>query len=86
MMTKSPTFTARTSAPTAGDGADRLVAHAPRPPSSGTMSLYGHRSLPQIQPRQTGISASVGSTIPASGTSSTRTSPAPCIMVARIAI
>src|SRR4051812_6859060 len=48
------------------------------------MSLYGHRSLPQMHARTTRRMASVGSRIDGSGTSSTRTSPAPYMMVARI--
>ena len=48
------------------------------------MSLYGHRSLPQIQARTTRMIASVGSSNDGSGTFSTRTSPAPYMMVARM--
>src|SRR4051794_1805022 len=45
---------------------------------------YGHRSLPQMQEAVTRTSASVGNLITESGTSSTRTSPAPYMVVARI--
>ena len=48
------------------------------------IELYGQRSLPQIHARVTRTSASVGSTILASGTVSTRTSCTPYITVARI--
>src|SRR3954469_21160091 len=48
------------------------------------MSLYGQRSLPQMHARTTRIIASVAWTIDGSGTLSTRTSPAPYMMVARI--
>src|SRR4051812_8220226 len=48
------------------------------------ISLYGHRSLPQMQARTTRRIASVGSTIDGSGTFWTRTSPAPYMIVARI--
>jgi hypothetical protein len=41
-------------------------------------------SLPQMQARTTRTIASVGATIDGSGTFSTRTSPAPYIMVARV--
>src|SRR5256884_7913861 len=57
-----------------------------RPDSVGSIDLYGHRSLPQIAARVTRTSASVGSTRWASGTSSTRTSPAPYMRVARMAV
>src|SRR5256886_1983132 len=55
-----------------------------RPVSVGSKSLYGQRSLPQMQARVTRTSASVGSTIVASGTFSTRTSPARYMIVARM--
>src|SRR6266568_4610693 len=50
------------------------------------MLLYGHRSLPQIAVRVTRTTASVDSTRWASGTVSTRTSPALYIKVARMAM
>src|SRR2546421_11538053 len=56
-----------------------------RPVSVGSIDLYGHRSLPQMAERVTRTSASVGSIRRASGTVSTRTSPAPYMRVARIA-
>src|SRR5438128_10730025 len=52
--------------------------------SPGFISLYGQRSLPQMQARVTATSASVGSIRRASGTFSMRTSPAPYRTVARI--
>jgi hypothetical protein len=55
-----------------------------RPESVGSIDLYGQRSLPQIAARVTRTSASEGSINWASGTFSTRTSPAPYINVARI--
>src|SRR5712671_2524275 len=55
-----------------------------RPASLRAIVLYGQRSLPQIAPRRTVMSASVGSIRRASGTVSIRTSPAPYITVARI--
>ena len=45
------------------DDADELVAHRAGRPSSCSIWLYGHRSLPQMQARVTRTSASVGSTI-----------------------
>src|SRR5512132_113883 len=55
------------------------------PLSDRSIDAYGHRSLPQMQARVTRMTASVGSTIAASGTSSTRTSPAAYMMVALMA-
>jgi hypothetical protein len=55
-----------------------------RPVSVCSIWLYGQRSLPQTAARVTRTSASVGSIRRASGTFSTRTSPAPYITVARI--
>src|SRR5205809_1489129 len=54
--------------------------------SPGFISLYGQRSLPQMQARLTARSASVDSIRRASGTFSTRTSPGPYRTVASIAI
>src|SRR5438045_6927331 len=54
------------------------------PSSVRSMVLYGHRSLPQMQARVMVSSASVGSFRRASGTFSTRTSPAPYMTVARM--
>src|SRR5258708_6071182 len=54
------------------------------PASLGSIFRYGQRSLPQMQARVIVRRASVDSTRRASGTSSTRTSPAPYITVARI--
>src|SRR5207245_5722964 len=54
--------------------------------SPGFISLYGQRSLPQMQARLTATSASVESIRRASGTFWMRTSPAPYRTVARIAI
>ena len=67
------------------DDADRLVAHALAGSTFGP-SLYGHRSLPQMQARVTRITASVGSTMAASGTFSIRTSWALYMTVARIGL
>src|SRR3954454_9159538 len=50
------------------------------------MSAYGHRSLPQTQALVTRMIASVGSTMEGSGASSTRTSPAAYMMVARMCV
>src|SRR5215212_1009827 len=81
--TRSPFFTIRTSVP--------MVSTTPMnswpirfPVSLVGIELYGQRSLPQIHARVTRTSASVGSTMRASGTVSTRTSCAPYITVARI--
>jgi hypothetical protein len=57
-----------------------------RPLSVCSIVLYGQRSLPQMQARVTVTTASVGSIRRASGTFSIRTSPAPNMTVARIAI
>jgi hypothetical protein len=57
-----------------------------RPVAVGANSLYGQRSLPQMQARVTRTSASVGSMSRASGTVSIRTSPAPNMMVARMVL
>ena len=65
------------------DDADELVPHA----AAGLRGLHlsvRPESLPQIAARVTATRASVGSTSWASGTSSTRTSPAPYMTVARI--
>jgi hypothetical protein len=65
------------------DHADELVSHA----TAGVgalIVLYGQRSLPQIAARVTETRASVGSCRRASGTVSTRTSPAPYMTVARM--
>jgi Helix-turn-helix domain len=48
------------------------------------MSLYGHRSLPQMQARTTRMIASVGSRMDGSGMFSMRTSPAPYMTIARM--
>src|SRR4051794_12527474 len=83
MTTTSPAFRVRTSAPTAST---TPTASCPirRPVSLGSIDLYGQRSLPQTQARVTVTTASVGSAISASGTVSTRTSPAAYMTVARI--
>jgi hypothetical protein len=57
-----------------------------RPFSVDSNSLYGQRSLPQMQARVMRTSASVGFTIVASGTFSRRTSPARYMIVARMMI
>src|SRR5579872_2254877 len=54
------------------------------PPGVSGRSLYGQRSLPQMQARVTRMIASVGCLITASGTFSIVTSRALCITVARI--
>ena len=78
-----PGLTVRTSHPTASTTPmDSWPIR--RPCSVGSMDLYGQRSLPQMQARVTTRSASVGSWRLASGTFSTRTSPAPYMTVARI--
>src|SRR3954447_16021258 len=81
MTTTSPRLTARTSAPTSS------TTPMPSGPIDCPVSLrsidqYGQRSLPQMQARVTRTSASVGSRMAASGTSSMRTSPAACMTVA----
>src|SRR5712691_1823878 len=83
MTTTSPTFMVRTSAPTAST---TPIASCPmwRPVSLCSIVLYGQRSLPQMEARLTAMSASVCSTRRASGTVSTRTSPAPYMTVARM--
>ena len=53
-------------------------------PRLGAIDWYGQRSLPQMQARVTLTRASVGSISRASGTVSTRTSPAPYMTVARM--
>src|SRR4051794_20180507 len=85
MTTTSPRLIVRTSAPTSST---TPIASWPIdcPASDGSMEAYGHRSLPQMQALVTRTSASVGSAIVASGTSSTRTSPAEYMIVARIGV
>src|SRR3954466_2952146 len=53
-------------------------------PSAGGIDPYGHRSLPQMQEAVMRTSASVGCLTTESGTSSTRTSPALYMFVARM--
>ena len=81
--TRSPAFTVRTSSPTASTTPTNSWPIR-RPPSLGSIALYGQRSLPQMAARVTRTSASVGSTRCASGTVSTRTSCAAYMRVARI--
>src|SRR5262249_31964189 len=81
--TRSPAFTVRTSGPTSSTTPTNSCPMR-RPAFVGSIDLYGHRSLPQIAARLTRTSASVGSMRWASGTFSTRTSPAPYMSVARI--
>src|SRR4051812_36355309 len=57
-----------------------------RPVSLGSIDLYGQRSLPQMAARVTVTRTSVASVKRASGTVSTRTSPAPYMTVARIGL
>src|SRR6266542_5902926 len=83
--TRSPVLIVRTSVPTAST-TPMNSCPIRRPVSVGSIALYGHRSLPQIAARVTRTSASVDSIRWASGTSSTRTSPAPYIRVARMAL
>jgi hypothetical protein len=85
MMTRSPTFMVRTSAPMAST---TPIASCPmrRPVSLCSIVLYGQRSLPQMQARLTTMTASVGSMMRASGMFSIRTSPALYMTVARIMI
>ena len=85
ITTRSPGLTVRTSGPTSST---RPIASWPigRPLSVGSRSAYGHRSLPQTQALVTRMIASVGSTIEGSGTSSTRTSPAAYMSVARMVL
>ena len=66
------------------DDADELVAHPAAGRRSCSIDLYGHRSLPQIAAQVIRTSASADSINRASGTFSTRTSPAPYMTVARI--
>jgi hypothetical protein len=82
--TRSPFFTVRTSLPTSSMTPMNSCPMR-RPVSVGSIDLYGHRSLPQMAERVTQTSAPVGSTRRASGTVSTRTSPAPYMRVARVA-
>src|SRR5215471_18743363 len=81
MITKSPGFTVRTSAPIE---ATTPTASCPitRPVLLGSIDLYGQRSLPQMQARETVTTASVGLMMAASGTFSVRTSPAAYMTVA----
>src|SRR5437588_2536705 len=83
MTTTSPAFSVLTSAPTSST---TPMASCPtlRPLSLCSIVLYGQRSLPQMQAWVTLTRASVGSTRWASGTFSTRTSPAPYMTVARM--
>ena len=81
--TRSPALMVATSDPTAST-TPMNSCPIRRPASSCGIDLYGHRSLPQIAARVTRTSASVDSISRASGTSSTRTSPAPYITVARM--
>src|SRR5581483_679113 len=57
-----------------------------RPGSVAGSSLYGQRSLPQMQARVTRITASVELMMVASGTFSMRTSPALYMTVARMVL
>src|SRR3954468_2444472 len=83
MITRSPRLTVETSAPTSSP---TPMASWPIdwPLSDGAMSAYGQRSEPQMQALVTRTMASVGSTMAGSGTSSTRTSPAAYMIVARM--
>src|SRR5918995_3622766 len=83
MTTTSPALTARTSSP-ASSTTPTASWPIGWPVSVRSIWLYGQRSLPQIHARVTRTTASVGSEIVASGTSSMRTSPAPNMTVARI--
>jgi hypothetical protein len=83
--TRSPTLSVRTSSPTSSTTPMNSCPMR-RPSSSGSIDLYGQRSLPQMAARVTRTSALVYSIRWASGTSSTRTSPAPYMRVARIAV
>src|SRR5436190_17057148 len=83
VTTRSPALTVWTWAPTSS-ATPMNSWPIRRPPSAGSMFRYGQRSLPQIAAWVTRTSASVGSTTCGSGTSSTRTSPARYINVARM--
>src|SRR5207237_6039635 len=83
--TRSPVLTPWTPAPTSST-TPMNSCPIRRPFSSCGIVLYGQRSLPQIAARVTRTRASVGSIRWASGTFSTRTSPAPYMRVARIAL
>src|SRR5215211_2447332 len=83
VTTTSPALSVRTSGPTASTTPTNSCPIR-RPVSLCSIDLYGQRSLPQIAARVTVTSASVGSMRRASGTVSTRTSPAPYITAARI--
>ena len=83
--TRSPGLIVRTSVPTSSTTPMNSWPIR-RPVSVGSIGLYGQRSLPQIAARVTRTSASVGSIRWASGTFSTRTSPAPYMSVARTAV
>ena len=78
-------FIVQTSAPTAST---TPIASCPmrRPVSLCSIVLYGQRSLPQMEAWLTVRTASVGSISRASGTVSTRTSPASYMTVERIGI
>ena len=82
-ITRSPGFIVSTSAPVSSTTPMNSCPMR-RPDSLGSIDLYGQRSLPQIAARVTRTSASPLSTRPASGTFSTRTSPAAYMTVARI--
>ena len=83
MITKSPTLKFRTSEPMSST---TPMASWPigLPVSVGSSAPYGHRSLPQMEARVIRTTASVGSEIEGSGTSSIRTSPASYINVPRM--
>jgi hypothetical protein len=81
MTTRSPCLIVLTCDPTSST---TPMASWPMlwPVSDDSIDAYGHRSLPQMQARVTRTTASVGSTIFASGTFSVRTSPAAYMTVA----
>src|SRR4051812_36930813 len=83
LTTRSPLFTVVTSEPVSSTTPMNSCPIRAGSPADG-IEPYGHRSLPQMQEAVTRTSASVGSLITESGTSSTRTSPAPYMVVARM--
>src|SRR4051794_17315782 len=83
LTTRSPFFTVVTSEPVSST-TPMNSCPIRAGPSAGDIEPYGHRSLPQMQEAVMRTSASVGCLIAESGTSSTRTSPAPYIFVARM--
>src|SRR3954453_1373774 len=83
LTTKSPFLTVVTSEPVSST-TPMNSCPIRAGPSADDIEPYGHRSLPQMQEAVMRTSASVGCLTTESGTSSTRTSPAPYMWVARM--